>query len=77
VKEMLSSATEAFLVISWITLRDLLKQAEAILPDCRHADIVSPEGTEPLDSDDFALVERHQIYIYRNLTRVVIVVRRG
>ncbi len=61
---------------SEVILRDLVEEAKAILPDGRHAVIMSPEGTEPFDSNEFQLVDRHKIYVHRNLTRAVTVLRR-
>ncbi len=60
-----------------VILGGLAERAKAILPKGRHAVIVSPETLEPFEFDGFQLIETHRIYVHRNLTRVVRVLRRS
>ncbi len=60
-----------------VILGGLAERAKAILPKDRHAVIVSPETLEPFEFDGFQLIETHRIYVHRNLTRLVRVLRRS
>ncbi len=57
-------------------LQDFLPQARSILPKSRRAVIASPVGTgtpEIAESAGFRVMDRHEFYVHRRLTREILV----
>src|SRR5438445_7869754 len=57
-------------------LKDFLPNAHSILPKGRRAVIASPVGTKTPDiaeASGFRVMDRHEVYVHRSLTREILV----
>ncbi|MCP8322061.1 MAG: hypothetical protein H3Z52_14165 [archaeon] len=57
-------------------LKEFILQAEAIVPKGRCCVIVHPNTIELDELDAFEVKERHEVYVHRNLTRAITILRK-